>query len=236
MRNDYSKTTFMKKHYLLVLAVIILSLTATHANAQWAVGIKDGWTRTSADRTNLGRIDESYSPMSGYDIGIQAHYSFVDWMAIRVDVDYMRRSHRMDRNLPFASEVFTEYRNDYLMLPVMADFSFGGNSLRGHLLCGGYGGYWLKTNVKGKSMSTSIIDNFIVDFDEEREFTSEDQRFTAGLVGGVGLSLESAVNIGVNIDALYYYDLVSYNKGYAHMSDPRYLSTFSLSLGVYYKF
>ena len=226
----------MKKNYLLILTVILFGLTATQANAQWAVGIKDGWTRTSADRTNLGRIDESYSPMSGYDIGIQAHYSFVDWMAIRVDVDYMRRSHRMDRNLPFASEVFTEYRNDYLMLPVMADFSFGGNSLRGHLLCGGYGGYWLKTNVKGKSMSTSIIDNFIVDFDEEREFTSEDQRFTAGLVGGVGLSLESAVNIGVNIDALYYYDLVSYNKGYAHMSDPRYLSTFSLSLGVYYKF
>ena len=226
----------MKKNYLLILTVILFGLTATQANAQWAVGIKDGWTRTSADRTNLGRIDESYSPMNGYDVGIQAQYSFVDWMAIRVDVDYMRRSHRMDRNLPFASEVFTEYRNDYLMLPVMADFSFGGNSLRGHLLCGGYGGYWLKTNVKGKSMSTSIIDNFIVDFDEEREFTSEDQRFTAGLVGGVGLSLESAVNIGVNIDALYYYDLVSYNKGYAHMSDPRYLSTFSLSLGVYYKF
>ena len=226
----------MKKSYLFILAVILLGLTATQAKAQWAVGIKDGWTRTSADRTNLGRIDESYSPLSGYDVGIQAHYSFVDWMSVRVGVDYMRRSHRMDRNLFIASAVFTEYRNDYLMLPVMADFSFGGSALRGHLLCGGYGGYWLKTNVKGKSMSTSIIDNFIVDFDEEREFTSEDQRFTAGLVGGVGLSLESAVNIGVNIDALYYYDLVSYNKGYAHLSDPRYLSTFSLSLGVYYKF
>ena len=109
----------MNKNYLFVLAVILLGLTATHANAQWAVGIKDGWTRTSTDRTNLGRIDESYSPLSGYDIGIQAHYSFADWIAIRVDVDYMRRSHRMDRNLFFTSEAFTEYRNDYLILPVM---------------------------------------------------------------------------------------------------------------------
>ena len=52
----------MKKNYLLLLADILLGLTASKANAQWAVGIKDGWSRTSADRTNLGRIDESYSP------------------------------------------------------------------------------------------------------------------------------------------------------------------------------
>ena len=226
----------MKKNYLLVLAVILLGLTATHANAQWAVGIKGGLTRTSADRTNLGRIDESYSPMGGYDVGIQAHYSFADWIALRVGVDYMRRSHRMDRNLPYASKAFTEYRNDYLMFPVMADFSFGGKALRGHLLCGGYGGYWLKTNVKGKSISTTITEDYFHDFDENRAFTSEDQRLTAGLVGGAGLTVEASDHIGVNIDALYYYDLVSYNKGYAHLSDPRYLSTLSLSLGVYYKF
>ena len=226
----------MKKNYLLILAVILLGLTATQAKAQWAIGIKGGWTRTSADRTNLGRIDESYSPMSGYDVGIQAHYSFADWIALRVGVDYMRRSHRMDRNLPYASKAFTEYRNDYLMFPVMADFSFGGKALRGHLLCGGYGGYWLKTNVKGKSISTTITEDYFHDFDENRAFTSEDQRLTAGLVGGAGLTVEASDYIGVNIDALYYYDLVSYYKGYAHLSDPRYLSTLSLSLGVYYKF
>ena len=226
----------MKKNYLLILAVILLGLTATQAKAQWAIGIKGGWTRTSADRTNLGRIDESYSPMSGYDVGIQAHYSFADWIALRVGVDCMRRSHRMDRNLPYASKAFTEYRNDYLMFPVMADFSFGGNALRGHLLCGGYGGYWLKTNVKGKSFSTTITEDYFHDFDENRAFTYEDQRLTAGLVGGAGLTVEASDHIGVNIDALYYYDLVSYNKGYAHLSDPRYLSTLSLSLGVYYKF
>ena len=226
----------MKKIYLMVLAVILICLTASQAKAQWAIGIKDGWTRTSADRTNLGRIDESYSPLSGYEIGIQSHYSFADWVAIRVDMDYMRRSHRMDRNLFLASGVFTEYHNDYLMIPAMADFSFGGKALRGHLLCGGYGGYWLKAKVKGKSMSTIIVDEFLISFDESRPFTTENQRFTAGVVGGVGLSVEASSHIGVNIDALCYYDLVSYNKGYAHLSDPRYLSTFSLSLGVCYKF
>lgn len=226
-----------KKKLLITLAVILFCLTATQANAQWALGLKGGWTRTSIDRTNLGRIDESYSSLNGFDLGIQAHYSFNDWLAIRVDLDYMKRSHRMDRNLNFVSEAYTEYRNDYLMLPVMADFSFGGKLLRGHLLCGGFGGYWLKAHMKGTSFTSLVnTDNFYQDFDADHEFTADDQRLTAGLVGGVGLTADVHEHIGINIDALYYYDLVSYHKSSPHLKDPRYLNTISLCLGVYYKF
>lgn len=74
------------------------------------------------------------------------------------------------------------------------------------------------------------------DFDEKREFNSEDQRFTAGVVGGIGLSFDVDHNGGFNLDALYYYDLVSYHKGYTHLNDPRYLNTLSVSIGCYYKF
>ena len=49
----------MKKHFIRAIVLVLLCWTTMEANAQWAVGIKDGWTRTSADRTNLGRIDES---------------------------------------------------------------------------------------------------------------------------------------------------------------------------------
>ena len=227
----------MKKIYLIPLVVILFCLTATQANAQLALGLKGGWTRTSIDRTNLGRIDETYSSLNGFDLGVQAHYSFNDWLAIRVDLDYMKRSHRMDRNLKYVSEAYTEYRKDYLMLPVMADLSFGGKLLRGHLLCGGFGGYWLKTQLKGTSFTTmSNTEHFYQDFDANREFTTEDQRLTAGLVGGIGMTADVHEHIGINIDALYYYDLVSYHKGYPHLSDPRYLNTISLCLGVYYKF
>ena len=77
---------------------------------------------------------------------------------------------------------------------------------------------------------------FFDDFNQKREFNSEDQRFTAGLVGGVGLNWDITDHVGLNLDALYYYDLVSYRKSYAHLSDPRYLNTLSIDLGVYYKF
>jgi hypothetical protein len=165
-------------------------------------------------------------------LGIQAHYSFNDWLAIRVDLDYMTRSHRMDRNLTLVNSLFMEYSNSYLMLPVLADFSFGGSKLRGHLLCGGFAGYWLTAHRKGVTFG---ITGFL-DVDEDLEFNDDTQRLTAGLAAGVSLSYDINSWLGVNLDALYYYDLVSYRKGYEHLNDPRYLSTLTFDLGVYYKF
>ena len=217
---------------IIFLFALLLGLATEGVHAQWAVGIKGGVNNTSVDRSNAGRIDETYSSLRGFDLGIQAHYSFNDWLALRVDVDYMTRSHRMDRNLTLVNSLFMEYSNSYLMLPVLADFSFGGSKLRGHLLCGGFAGYWLTAHRKGVTFG---ITGFL-DVDEDLEFNDDTQRLTAGLAAGVSLSYDINSWLGVNLDALYYYDLVSYRKGYEHLNDPRYLSTLTFDLGVYYKF
>ena len=234
----------MKKNYLKLIAVVLLSWTAVVANAQvnpkWTIGVKGGYNWTNIDRSNMGRIDETYSPLGGADVGIQAKYAVTDWFAIRADLSYMNRSHRMDRNLHYLDPVYTKYSNDYLMLPLMADFSFGGEALRGHALCGGFGSYWLNARVEGKTYWMTDYYVYFDDFKGKREFNSEDQRLIAGAVGGLGLSyvfaslLES--ELVISVDALYYYDLVSHHKGYAHLSDPRYLNTLSLTLGLSYSF
>ena len=78
------------------------------------------------------------------------------------------------------------------------------------------------------------------DFKEKREFNSEDQRLIAGAVGGLGLSYAlfgtNETEMSISLDALYYYDFVSHHKGYAHLNDPRYLNTLSLTLGILYSF
>ncbi|MBO4586776.1 MAG: PorT family protein [Bacteroidales bacterium] len=217
---------------IIFLFALLLGLATEGVHAQWAVGIKGGVNNTSVERSNAGRIDETYSSLRGFDLGIQAHYSFNDWLVLRVDLDYMTRSHRMDRNLTLVNSLFMEYSNSYLMLPVLADFSFGGSKLRGHLLCGGFAGYWLTAHRKGVTFG---ITGFL-DVDEDLEFNDDTQRLTAGLAAGVSLSYDINSWLGVNLDALYYYDLVSYRKGYEHLNDPRYLSTLTFDLGVYYKF
>ena len=107
---------------------VAFCITALTSSAQWSLGIKGGWDYTSIKRSNAGRIDETYSPLSGYDVGIQARYGFTNWFALRTDLSVMRRSHRMDRHLDYLDSVYTEHHNLYLMLPVLADFSFGGLS------------------------------------------------------------------------------------------------------------
>ena len=121
----------------------------TEATAQeknrWTIGMKGGWSYTSIDRSNMGRVDETYSPLSGSCAGIQARYSFLDWLAIRADLEFMSRSYEMKRNLHYIDQVHTKYSNVYLMLPVMADFSFGGRKLRGHAYGGVYGAFWTRS-------------------------------------------------------------------------------------------
>ena len=227
----------MKRNILLKwFAVVLMSSVALTVNAQWSLGIKGGWDYTSITRSNAGRIDETHSPLSGYDVGIQARYGFTDWFALRADLSVMRRSHRMDRHLNYLDSLYTEHHNLYLMLPVLADFSFGGEHFRGHAMLGGYVGYWLQERRKGKTYWMTDYYVFFDDFNEVREFTSEDRRFNAGLVGGVGLSYLINEHWGLNLDAIYYYDLVSHRRSSPHLRDPRYLNTLSVTVGVNYQF
>lgn len=219
-----------------MLVVGLLCSVAMITHAQWSVGVKGGWDYTSITRSNAGRIDETYSAKGGYDIGIQARYAFTDWFALRADLSLMRRSHRMNRHLDYLDSLYTEHHNLYLMLPVMADFSFGGEHFRGHALVGGYVGYWLQDHIKGKTYWMTDYVMYYNPFDEIRPFTQEDRRFCAGVLGGLGLSYLFNEHWGINLDALYYYDLVSHRRSSPHLQDPRYLNTLSVSIGVGYQF
>ena len=52
----------------------------------------------------------------------------------------------------------SEWSNNYLSLPIVAQFSFGGKRLRGFVNGGGYLGYWLSSYQKD---NTANYDNTI---------------------------------------------------------------------------
>ena len=218
------------------MLVIVLCGVAMVGSAQWILGVKGGWDITTITRYDASRIDESYSPLGGYEAGIRAGYAFKDWVAVRAELSVMRRSHRMDRNLNYLDSLYTNHHNLYLMLPVTVDFSFGGKRLRGHALLGGYAGYWLRERVAGKTYWMTDYYVWFNDFDEVCPFTGEDRRFCAGLTGGVGLSCSVGDHWGLDLEALYYYDLTSHHKGYPNLRDPRYLNTLSITFGATYTF
>lgn len=221
------------KRFLFLFLLCLLQQTAV---AQWSLGVHGGANNTSITRSHADRVDETYSNLCGFDFGINGRYTINPWLSLRADLSLMQRNHRLQRHLNYLSPVHTDHRNTYLTLPLMADFSFGGSKLKGHLLLGGYCGYWMGQRVSGTTYVMTDYDVFFLDFDERRDFTREDRRFNAGLSGGVALSYALSDNIALSLDALYYYDLLSHHKGYLNLQDYRYLNTLSVTLGISYQF
>jgi hypothetical protein len=201
-------------------------------NAQFGIGLKGGLDFNSVTRSNSGRIDETYHAKNGADYGIILSYQINEWFALRANVEMLSRSHTMKRNLNAVKGLYTDYRNQYLTVPVMADFTFGGARVRGHFMMGGYVSYWMMANVSG---NTFDLYNKIRPFNEKMDFNEYHNRFVAGLVAGPGLSVALTEKISLELDALLYYDLVSYMKVGKVSPDPRYNNTASLTLGVIYK-
>ena len=220
---------------LLLIAVGAQAQTNSEVDSRWAIGLRGGWCSTTISRYDAGRMDEDYSALGGFEAGLQARYTVNPWLAIRANLSFMQRSHRMDRNLNYLDPVYTEHLNSYLMLPVVADFSFGGERLRGHLLAGGYAGYWLQEQRKGTTYWMTDYYVYFEPFDETRDFNDSDLRLTAGFTLGASLSFALTKSWEVELDALYYYDLTSHHHGYDNVADPRYLNTLSLTFNIHYK-
>lgn len=216
------------KSFILVFFVAL----AINANAQLGIGLKGGLDFNSVTRSNAGRVDETYHSKNGLDLGLVLSYQVNEWFAMRANVEMMSRSHTMKRNLNAVKGIYTDYNNQYLTVPVMADFTFGGTKVRGHFIMGGYVSYWMKANVSG---NTFDIYDKVRPFDETMEFNEYHNRLVAGVVAGPGLSCELSDKISLELDALLYYDLVSYMKINKVSADPRYNNTASLTLGVIYK-
>lgn len=204
-------------------------------NSHWAIGFRVGSNSTAISRYDAGRMDEEYSSLGGFEAGLQGAISINDWLAVRANLSFMQRSHRMDRNLNYLDPVYTEHINSYLMLPVMADFSFGSQRLRGHMLLGGYAGYWMKERRQGTTYWMTDYYVYFESFDETREFDDSDNRLNAGLSFGMAISYSLDNHWDLGLDALYYYDLTSHHNGYDALADPRYLNTLAISLSLSYK-
>jgi len=209
------------------------------ARAQWAVGLSGGLNNNTPSVTKGITQDAAYESRLGYNVGVMGRYQFCDWLAVRADLRVSSRNYHMQRNLSQMKDVYTDHRDTYLHLPVMGDFSFGGQKLRGHLYLGGYIGDWLDAHRKGNAVRELFIEDeylYTAHFDEKMEFDSRrDRRFNAGLLGGLGLTYEVATHWELMLESFYMYDLTSSNKTYT-ISNPRYNTTINFNLGVAYKF
>lgn len=222
----------MKK---ILATVIVALLSAASASAQWRAGLTMGAVSNSLDLDRQYQYDWRYKHRWGMDIGAVGQYDVKDWFGIRAELHWMQRGYSQHRTHYSAGTEY-RYRNNYLVLPVMGSFSFGGSKLRGFLNAGIYGGYWLTSNVEGAYVS-KINGREDYGIDQDTGFNStRDQRWDFGYVGGIGIEYKVCPNIAAQLECRYYYSVTSTTKQYMRVKDYRYNNTLGIQATVMYLF
>ena len=219
----------MKRKLIVVAGALMLTMAA---HAQWRVGATVGATSNHYRMDRQYMSDYRYNDRWGLTVGLTGQYDFNEWLGVRADLNWTQKNYRALRD-----RVTTDYNytNNYLLLPVMASFSFGGQKLRGFCNLGVYGGYWLSGNYSGTE--NNIIAQATYSVEGHYDFNSDrDQRWDCGLVGGVGVEYRFAPHWGAQVEARYYYSTTSVQKQYMRVKDYRYHSTLGLQAGVSYFF
>lgn len=226
--------TLGRKALCALLGSVALSASVPAA-AQWSVGLSGGYARNTVSTDREYADGMRYEPHDGFTVGIPVQYDFRSWFGLRAELTWVEKglsTYRTDSYAP----LYTNTRNSYLQLPVMAHFSFGGERLRGFLHVGGYMGYWVSSHRKGIAASLMGVNpetgNRLYAFDEKAPFDSRrDNRFEAGLAGGVGLYYRITPRIRIEAEGRCYYALTDMQKQYMKFLVPRYNTTFTTQLG-----
>lgn len=217
------------KRTIIFLALMLPSL----AFAQWRVGVNGGATYNHSTISKHYMTDYQWKDRWGVTLGVMGQYDVNDWLGVRAELDWTQKNYRLTRQI--LSNLDYKYVNNYLQLPVMASFSFGGKQLRGFCNAGVYGGYWLTSGREGTDFNNSS--EKVYEFSEDIKFNSErDQRFDFGFVGGIGLEYRFCQRWAAQVEMRYYYSTVSTQKDYMRLSDPRYNSTLGVQAGLWYSF
>lgn len=217
------------KRLITFIALVLPSL----AFAQWRVGVNGGATYNHSTISKHYMTDYQWKDRWGVTLGVMGQYDVNDWLGVRAELDWTQKNYRLTRQI--LSNLDYKYVNNYLQLPVMASFSFGGKQLRGFCNTGVYGGYWLTSGREGTDFNNSS--EKVYEFSEDIKFNSErDQRFDFGFVGGIGLEYRFCQRWAAQVEMRYYYSTVSTQKDYMRLSDPRYNSTLGVQAGLWYSF
>lgn len=197
----------------------------------WYVGFLLGGSSHRME-VESARWDGVWYMGRGINLEGRLGYQFNQWLGIRSGLSLLSKNYYTRLNVTYneLSDTYaTTYNNLYLQLPLMADFSIGGEACRINFMFGGYAAYWLSQWRHG----------YVYVADDPRPYTGDaysfiegsDRRFDAGLAGGIGLSLRVAPAWVLRFEGNYYHGLVSTAKDYK-----TYNRTTTFGLGVTYHF
>jgi len=247
----------MKKTLSFIAIFVVTCACCIHAYAQqppraivlgdddtprWHIGIHGGLSTTPTRVFRWGRYvytsRNGTNGAAGAELGLDFGFDALDWLTIRLDVNWLQKNYRYDQNTSYSS-LYCRYNSNYLNVPLIFDFNFG-DEVRVHIMPGGYVGYWGNTYMMGNSVVTDPTTGYITTDSFRKDLyvfdNTLDNRFDGGLVLGLGLSVDPISSLRLSLETIMYIGLSNALPYYAQYSGYRYRNVGTLRFGVAYSF
>jgi len=216
----------MKLFPHLIVCALVAILFPLDGMAQWSIGIDAGFDYNQPRVNTQYAYTRNYSCGPGATLALPVQYNFLDWVGLVLEPGFQYRSTQYTQ-----SALYKEWQHNlYMEVPLMVNFSFGSSKVRGFVNLGGYIGGWLA----GWQDQYVTIDNRQAHDVVAKEFTDQNNRFDAGLVGGIGLRWLCDRKVSMSLQYRYYWDMVSCEKPHKVGSYNRYDNLHTITLGVHF--
>lgn len=210
------------------------SVAQTPRTPHFSIGVLGGLDRNYHIVDMSYMNDYSFSPYApGRTYGLQLGYSPWKWLTFRVDGVMVDKNYYRQHMLANGGGAYPDTTtNQYVNVPVVLMLNVG-NKIRVHAFGGVYGGYWLSSHRKGRTMAVFGSPEYDEDVDlDSKESQIKFNRKDGGFTYGVGLSGMIAKRIEIGVEARWYYGIYDIQKEYMTFLNPRYNTTFALQAGL----
>jgi hypothetical protein len=230
-----------------LINIVLLLGGFSQANCQWVVGIEGGVNKNYLVTTNSSQSFTQYDGYPGFSVGVPVIFQINSWFALESDPNFMQKNYRINRT-GFFQGVYQINTNSYLQLPILANFNFGGQQIKGFVNFGLYIAYWVSSKIKGTeanilntSDTTNLNPTNILNEDnsyyykQKYQFGSKDNRLEFGYIGNVGISYDVNMAYSIFVEGIYCYSVTDQQKKYQINQIPRYNTTYGLQIGCLFK-
>lgn len=230
----------MKRLYLLLPSML---MAVAPLRAQFSIGIQAGAGRNYLHTDISNRPFTAYKASTIFEVGVPVRYTFNTWLSAQTGLQFAQKNYELYRS-GYYDGIYEKTINNYLQLPVMAHFSFGGPKIKGFLDLGGYTAWWMSSKRKGTQPNmenvvetpekyTSIFDMYRpYHYSEKYTFNgTKDRRMEWGGLAGIGVEYSPVPNYLLFITGRYTVAFTDQQKNYMVHLVPRYNETFSVQLG-----
>jgi opacity protein-like surface antigen len=213
--------------FVLFMLVLFSALQTSHAQVQ--IGIQGGLSVPNLSGGN-NEVSQGYGSRLAPNFGITAEFAVTDNFSIQPEINFDGQGGQRNGLQPVTSlptsplggYYYASFKNmsvlNYLEIPVLAKYSFGGFGLRFDVNAGPYIGFLLNATQKTSGTSPIYLDNNgtpsgdSASFDASTGVTSSINKVNYGVAGGVGVILPVSSRADVSLDIRGLYGLTNIQK------------------------